>query len=306
MITDERRATILRIAEESGFVSLQRLMAEVGASESTIRRDLEYLDTQGQLHRTRGGAAYAGESLTDFDIRQHRASLQKRRIAERMAGLIMAGETVLLDGGTTTLEVARNLAGKSLQVVTNSLPIASLLMNQPGIELIFVGGYVYPKTGVALGDQAIRALKDINVSRLVMSAGGVTADGLFNSNALLVETERQMIEAAERVTLVADSSKFGQRALSQLCSLSAVDEVVTDDGLTQNWREVMEAGGIRLEVVDCHSAALSGQAEHTDRRSTLTPADGRKFRQHTGDRSTRHVIRRMASTCSGKGLFGVK
>ncbi|HIK92615.1 MAG TPA: DeoR/GlpR transcriptional regulator [Planctomycetes bacterium] len=253
MITDERRSRILQIAEESGFVSLQRLVAAVGASESTVRRDLEFLDAQGHLHRTRGGAAYAGDSLADFDVRQNRASVQKRRIAQRTAELISVGETVLLDGGTTTLEVAKNLNGKSLQVVTNSLPIASLLMNQPQIELIFIGGYVYPKTGVALGDQAISALTSINVSRLVMSAGGVTRDGLFNSNALLVETERQMISAAEHVTLVADSSKFGQRALSQLCPLDAVSEIVTDDGLSEEWKQTLRARGIALEVVDLTS-----------------------------------------------------
>ncbi|MDG1893377.1 MAG: DeoR/GlpR family DNA-binding transcription regulator [Fuerstiella sp.] len=250
MITDERRTRILQIAEESGFVSLQRLVSAVGASESTVRRDLEFLDAQGHLHRTRGGAAYAGDSLADFDVRQNRASLEKRRIAQRTAELISEGETVLLDGGTTTLEVAKNLNGKTLQVVTNSLPIASQLMNQPKVELIFIGGYVYPKTGVALGDQAISALKNINVSRLVMSAGGVTQDGLFNSNALLVETERQMISAAGRVTLVADSSKFGQRALSQLCPLSAVSEIVTDDALSEEWKQTLESAGIALDVVD--------------------------------------------------------
>ena len=257
MITDERRTRILQIAEESGFVSLQRLVAEVGASESTVRRDLEFLDGLGHLHRTRGGAAYSGDSLTDFDVRQKRASLQKRRIAQRTAELISAGETVLLDGGTTTLEVARHLSGKSLQVVTNSLPIASLLMNQPKIELIFIGGYVYPKTGVALGDQAIAALKSIHVSRLVMGAGGVAENGLFNSNALLVETERQMIAATQHVTLVVDSSKFGQRALSYLCPLDSVNEIVTDDGLTAIWRRTLEASGIALEVVEVsESSAL--------------------------------------------------
>lgn len=249
MITDERRDRILRIAEESGFVSLQRLVAEVGASESTVRRDLEFLDGQGHLHRTRGGAAYAGDSLADFDVRQHRASLQKRLIAQRTAELVKSGETVLLDGGTTTLEVARHLHGKSLQVVTNSIPIASLLMNDSEIELIFVGGYVYPKTGVALGDQAVAALKNINVSRLVMSAGGVTADGLFNSNALLVETERQMIAAAEHVTLVADSGKFGQRALSHLCPLESVNEIVTDDDLPEEWNQTLAKLGIQVEAV---------------------------------------------------------
>ena len=107
MITEERRSKILRIAEELGFVSLQRLVAEVGVSESTVRRDLEFLDANGRIHRTRGRAAFSGDTLTDFDIRQNQASLEKRRIAQRTAELILPGETVLLDGGTTTLEVAR-------------------------------------------------------------------------------------------------------------------------------------------------------------------------------------------------------
>ena len=257
MITEQRRAKILQIAEASGFVSLQRLVAEVQASESTIRRDLEYLDAQGQLHRTRGGAAYAGESLTDFDVRQTHASQQKQSIAQQTAELISAGETVLLDGGTTTLEVARHLTRKPLQVVTNSIPIASTLMNQPNVELIFVGGYVYPKTGVALGEQTIEALKQVHVSRLVMSTGGVMEDGLFNSNALLVETERQMIAAAEKVTLVADSSKFGQRALSHLCPLSAVQQIVTDSGLSPEWRQRLVDGGIALDVVEVPSHSVT-------------------------------------------------
>jgi DeoR family fructose operon transcriptional repressor len=249
MIVDERRSRILRITEESGFVALQRLVTEVGASESTIRRDLEYLDSTGLIQRTRGGAAFVGDSQPDFDARRTLASVEKQQIAQRMADLIAPGETVLLDGGTTTLEVARNLTGKTLQVLTNSLPIASLLMNRPEVELIFIGGYVYPKTGVALGELSVDALRKMHASRLVMSTGGVTADGLFNSNALLVETERQMIRTADRVTLVADSSKFGQRALSHLCSLSDVDEVVTDDGLSDDWRQVLESAGVRVEIV---------------------------------------------------------
>ncbi len=244
MLVEQRRSRILELVERMGFVSLQQLIAAVGASESTVRRDLEQLHTQGHIHRTRGGATYSGESLTDLAVRENRASLEKLAIAEHTAGLISDGETVLLDGGTTTLEVARHLTGKALQVVTNSLPIANLLMNQSQIELIFIGGYVYPKTGVALGDQAVEALRNIYVSRLVMSAGGVTSEGLFNSNALLVDTERQMIRSAERVTLVADHSKFGQRALSHLCPLEEVDQVVSDDRLSQEWQDALSERGI--------------------------------------------------------------
>ncbi len=253
MLVDQRRARILEIAERMGFVSLQQLVAVVEASESTVRRDLEYLDSQGHIHRTRGGATYSGDSLTDLSVRASQASVEKQAIAQHTASLISDGETVLLDGGTTTLEVARHLAGKALQVVTNSLPIASVLMNQEQIELIFIGGYVYPKTGVALGDQAVEALRNIYVSRLVMSAGGVTSEGLFNSNALLVDTERQMIRAAERVTLVSDHSKFGQRALSHLCPLDEVDQVVSDASLSQDWQDVLSERGISVRMAETTS-----------------------------------------------------
>src|SRR5687768_12294040 len=127
MLLDERRANVLQIVEKKGFVSLTELSEQVGASESTIRRDLEYLDGIGQIRRTRGGAAYVGESITEFEDRRTRALPQKQRIAQAAASLIESGEAVLLDGGTTTLEVAKQLIGKSLQVVTNSLPIVNLL-----------------------------------------------------------------------------------------------------------------------------------------------------------------------------------
>jgi DeoR/GlpR family transcriptional regulator of sugar metabolism len=249
MLVDERRSKILRIAESSGFVSLQQLVSEVGSSESTIRRDLEFLDASGQIQRTRGGAAFLATNQPDFDTRQHQSSVEKQSIARRTAELIQSGETVVLDGGTTTLEVARHLSGKSLQVLTNSLPIAQVLMNSPEIELILIGGYVYPKTGVALGELAMDALRKIHAHRLVMGTGGITAEGLFNSNALLVETERQMIRAAAQVTLVADSSKFGQRALTHLCPLDDVNEIVTDDGITEAWQHVLESAGLRVEIV---------------------------------------------------------
>ena len=128
MLLDQRRDSILNIVESKGFVSLQEIVDLVGVSESTVRRDLEQLERIGQIRRTRGGAAYVGESLTTFDERRGRALAEKQRIGKRAAELIGSGETILLDGGTTTLEVARNLAGKSLQVVTNSLPIVNLLV----------------------------------------------------------------------------------------------------------------------------------------------------------------------------------
>jgi DeoR family fructose operon transcriptional repressor len=248
MLLDERRRKILEAIEERGFISLHDLARRFPASESTLRRDLEYLDRVGQIRRTRGGAAYVGESLTAFEDRTVEAAPQKRRIAAAVAELIQPGETLLLDGGTTTYEVARALAGKPLQIVTNSLPIASLLVNRPEVELIFVGGYLYPKTGVALGALAVAALSGIRARRLVMSVGGLTEEGLFNTNSLLVETERQMIEAAEEVVVACDSGKFGRAALAKIAPLDVADRIVTDEGLSEQWRSVFQREQIEVTV----------------------------------------------------------
>ncbi|NOX54154.1 MAG: DeoR/GlpR transcriptional regulator [Planctomycetes bacterium] len=249
MLLDQRRERILQLVESKGFASLQELVEETGVSESTVRRDLEYLEGIRQIRRTRGGAAYVGESLTAFEERRTRALPQKQRIAKQVAEMVEPGEAILLDGGTTTLEVARQLVGKSLQVVTNSLPVVNLLVNQPQIELIVIGGYLYPKTGVALGPHAEAMLESIHVRRLIMSVGGITERGLFNSNSLLVETERRMMHAAEEVVVVADSSKFGHSALVHLCPLEAVDQMVVDSGISDTWQQRVREAGVKLTLV---------------------------------------------------------
>ena len=249
MLVDQRRQQILQITENKGFVSMVELVDQVRASESTIRRDLEFLDGIGQIRRTRGGAAYVGESLMPFDVRRTKAREQKAQIAEAAAALVEPGETILLDGGTTTLEVARELFGKPLQVVTNSIPIVNALVNSTQTELVVIGGFLYPKTGVNLGPLAVAALKSIHARRLFVSVGGITEAGLFNSNALLVETERQMIEAAEEVVVVSDSSKLGHSALAHLCSLDVVDRLVVDSGITEEWKQIVRRAGVELIVV---------------------------------------------------------
>ena len=250
MLPDQRREKILEYAEKNGFASLQKLSELLNSSESTIRRDLELLDGKGQVRRTRGGVAFVGESLTDFGERTTRALSEKQRIGRAVAELIEPGDSVLLDGGTTTLEVARHLVNRPLQVVTNSLPIAQLLIDSPQTELILIGGYLYPKTGVALGPIAVEALKKIRVRRMIMSVGGITEEGMFNSNTLLVEAEQKMLETAQEVIVVADSGKFGLNALAKLCDLDRPDRIFVDSGLSDSWRETLNATGVQLTIVD--------------------------------------------------------
>lgn len=249
MLLDQRRTSILEIIEKKGFVSLKEIADTISVSESTVRRDLEFLEGIGQIRRTRGGAAYVGESFSAFDDRKNIAIREKQRIGRFVADFISPGETIILDGGTTTLEVARNLSGKSLQVVTNSLPIVNHLVSVSDIEVIFLGGYLYPKTGVALGALTVAALKQIQARRLIMGVGGITEAGVFNSNSLLVETEQQMMAAADEVIVVADSTKFGHSEFARLCGLESLHRVVVDSGLPEEWRERIRSFGIELMVV---------------------------------------------------------
>ena len=171
--------------------------------------------------RTHGGVFYTGSSpkLPHFEERQPAQWDKKRAIAAARRQLIQDGDTLLLDGGTTTYEVARLLVGRHLQIVTNSLPVANLFASGASTDLVLVGGYVYPRTGVSLGPYANQMLANLSVRRTVLSVAGINDRGFFNSNLLLVETEQAMLHASEEVIVVADSAKFGHQSLAHLVPL---------------------------------------------------------------------------------------
>lgn len=256
MIADERRKRLTELVARRGFMSLVELARSLDASESTIRRDLDLLDSTGQLRRTHGGAISASDSIAvpAFEDRSRVSSDEKRQIGVAAARLVGDGETVLLDGGTTTYEVARHLCGRSVQVVTNSLPVAYLLAGDRRIDLTLVGGYVYPRTGVAVGQLAINFLGAIHAKRLIMSVAGVTERGFFNSNALLVETQLRMIAAVDEVVVVADHSKFGQQSLAFLCELGRIQKVVSDSGLAESHCRMVREAGLDLIVAESGEA----------------------------------------------------
>jgi DeoR/GlpR family transcriptional regulator of sugar metabolism len=250
MLVEERRQRVLDLVSARGFVVLSDVARQVGVSESTIRRDLEHWDQQGVIRRTRGGAIYLGDAaaLPPLEERSSSQLEEKRAVARVAAARIQDGDTILLDGGTTTLEVARLLVGRPVQVVTNSLPIATLLAGTRETDLVMLGGYVYPKTGVALGPLTVRMMDDVHCHMLVMSVGGITAKGLFNSNLLLVETERRMMRCAEEVVVVADHTKVGRQALAFLCGLGDVDTLIVDRDLSPAQRSLLEQADARLIV----------------------------------------------------------
>lgn len=267
MLPETRRRRLLELVSRQGFATLDELVKSLGVSESTVRRDLETLDLAGSVKRTHGGAVFAEEArgMPAFDDRARTAITEKRAIGETAAALVEDGDTVLLDGGTTTLEVARALIGRPVQIVTNSLPIAQLAASNPSTDLILIGGYVYPRTGVALGPLAIATMAGIRVRKTIMGAGGIMADGLYNQNLLLVETQRQMMTCGQEVMITADSSKFGRMALARLCGLDEIDHFVGDSALSDEQRTMLEKAGATV-----HAAPLDGEARasQTIRKAT--------------------------------------
>lgn len=260
-ITEARRAKLRDLIRSQGFVSIPDLRTALEVSESTIRRDLDYLESEGEAQRTHGGVFSTGPtaSLKIFEHRRADKWDKKRQIALAASQLIEDHDTVLLDGGSTTYELAKQLVGRPLQIVTNSLPLASLFASNDQVDLVVLGGYVHSRTGVTLGPYANQMLASLNVQTAVLSIAGADERGYYNSNLMLVETEAAMMRSADRTIVVADSSKFGKSSLARLCGLGEVDVVVSDAELSQSWQNRLADADVRLELADYERPAATDQ-----------------------------------------------
>ena len=162
--TEERRSRLLEVVRQRGFASLEELAVTMDVSSSTIRRDLDYLEETGEAKRTHGGVFYTGPSpkLPHFEQRQRFEWEKKKQIAACASQLVQDGDTILLDGGSTTYELAQRLVHRSLQVVTNSLPVATLFTSGANHDLVLIGGYVRQRTGVCLGPYANQMVRQLS------------------------------------------------------------------------------------------------------------------------------------------------
>jgi DeoR/GlpR family transcriptional regulator of sugar metabolism len=252
MLIAERQSLLQELIASRGMIDLETLAAELRVSQSTVRRDVDALVQRGLVTRTHGGVVWVGERDNGpsssvrpyaFDQRMDYQVQGKQRIARAARDLVRPGDTILLDGGTTTYYLARELVGVPLQLVTNSLPIANLFLNDEHVELVVVGGLLYPRYGVLLGPTAEHALESIHPKTLFFSVAGIHDGSLYNQNLLLVQSERRMMHQAQRVVLLADQSKFAQQALSRLCGLDQIDTIVTDEPpTTEDQARIQDAG----------------------------------------------------------------
>jgi len=253
----ERQRLILKAIEPTGFVSYRELEALLDASPATIRRDLSQLEGEGAIVRVRGGAKLPDEDRprgggllgTPFDqsITQNLAA--KLAIGRAAAALCAPGEGIMIDGGTTTLQMCPHLDGLDCQVLTNSLHIVNALLPQAGTRILVPSGSVFREQNIILAAAGEDSMPRFHAPKLFMGAAAVGRQGVMQADVVLVAAERRLIDRAEQLILLVDSSKFDTRSGTIVCDLDEIDVIVTDEGIPSAMREFLEAKGIRLIVV---------------------------------------------------------
>ncbi len=236
---------------------LEELAKKAEVSVSTVRRDLAILETAGNVRRTHGGARVVNPRSDEFTFsaRDTHQLREKEAIGRACAELIKPNQSLILDAGTTVYHVAR-----SPQILTNSLPVANFFASANRVEVVVSGGVIYPRLGVLVGPLAVEAFSKIHADAAIMSAGGITTEGVTNSHGLLIEIQRAMIHAAQRVIFCIDHTKFGRKSISPMCDLEVIDTIVTDSGAPGDLVAALRARDIEVVVAAPAGAdAAAGQ-----------------------------------------------
>ncbi|MFE3448271.1 DeoR/GlpR family DNA-binding transcription regulator [Nonomuraea sp. NPDC059194] len=249
MLQHLRHAEIMRQVRLSGATSVGDLARQLGVSPSTIRRDLEALDRDGTLKRVRGGALAGVDADDDLPFAAVAAidEQDKEAVAVRAAQLVRDGEVILLDIGTTTMRLARQLRGRRVTVVTSSLAVLDVLRADPVVELLLLGGMVRRTYHSLVGVLTEEALRQVRADRVFLGASGVLPDGrLLDSTLAEVPVKRAMIAAASQVVLLADRHKFPGTGALRVCGPEAVDVIVTNEGADETTLGNCVAAGVKV------------------------------------------------------------
>ena len=253
MLLEERHQVILEILESQPSVRVADLRDQFDVSEMTIRRDLYLLERKGLLRRVHGGAVntrgrsyeppYLSRAVVNREI--------KERIGQAAADLVQDGDSITLDVGTTTLEMAHHLQNKNnLTLITPSLHIANTLSQQPHIRLILTGGILRPGEMSLVGKHSESTFADYFVDKLFLGIGGIDISaGLTEFNLEDALVKKAMINNAKEVIVLADTSKFEQIAFAHVAPIDVIDRIVTDTSLEESIRSTLEARDIEVILV---------------------------------------------------------
>jgi DeoR/GlpR family transcriptional regulator of sugar metabolism len=249
---EERLDKILALLERENRLVTKDLPGLLNTTSVTIRKDLAYLEQQGLLKRTHGGAIrtkklYPGLALNE----KEKINLEeKRRIAKKAASLILKGDTIILDSGSTTSLIAKEIKHlQGITVITNAMNIANELM-ESDIEVVLIGGSLLKKTSTLVGPLADAALRKVTADKLFMGVDGVDFEiGLTTPNIQEAETSRVMMNISGEVIVVVDSSKFGRRSLGVISRVSEIDRMITTRELTESEIEMLKSKDVEPIIV---------------------------------------------------------
>ncbi|MEO1969299.1 MAG: DeoR/GlpR family DNA-binding transcription regulator [Sphingomonadaceae bacterium] len=258
MHATERERLILSELSRSGFISYRELEATLEASAATIRRDLSRLEEAGQLLRVHGGAKLADHpgneseptlSGTPFSksITQNLAA--KQAIGKAAASLCAPSEGIMIDGGTTTLQMCPHLDPLGLQVLTNSLHIVNALLPQENTRLLVPSGSIFREQNIILAPAGEESMPHFHAPKLFLGAAAVGKQGVMQADVILVAAERRLIDRADEVVLLVDSSKFRRSSGAVVCGLDEVDVIVTDNYVDEEIVKAIEDLGVRFVIV---------------------------------------------------------
>lgn len=251
----ERRRLIVDYVEKQGRATVEELAAKFNTSTVTIRADLEALARTAALTRSHGGAlpmVQPSASDTPLNIKEARWHAQKLRIGRTAAGMIRDGETIILDSGSTTVEIARHirhLQFESLTVITNALNIALELSDLPQIRVMMLGGLLRQTSYSLVGPDAEQTLARLSADRLFLGVDGLDpAIGVTTPDPLEASLNALMIRVSRKTVAVLDASKLGQRCLSVITPVTRLHQVITDTSAPKEMTEALRAAGVSVTL----------------------------------------------------------
>lgn len=250
MIT-ERWEKILDLVDRHGTVTVEEVSRELGVSMATVRRDLARVHQKGLIERTRGGAAAAPKVRMYHTLAESRRihPEEKERVGRAAAGLVNAGETLMIDGGFTTYQVARHIAAGRVTVVSNSFDVAQALVGRDDVTLLFIGGTLNLVTGTTVGPNTHEQILALWADKAILGADAVSpTQGLSSPHPDAAQTKRSMIRRSGRLIVVADHSKLGGSMLYHVAPVQAIATLVTDDGAEPAVLEAFRAAGVEVRV----------------------------------------------------------
>ncbi|MBE7169082.1 MAG: DeoR/GlpR transcriptional regulator [Williamsia sp.] len=252
MTATQRRDKILELIKEDGSAKVVDLSRLFKVTEVTIRQDLEKLDKDGLVVREHGGAFLKNieDQVRAFSLANQENMDKKERIAQKCLEFIESGDSIILDSGSTTTEIAKKLKDfKHLRVITNALNIAMMLGTEPGIELVVTGGEFKPPTLSLTGQKAADFFNGISVQKLFLATAGISLKaGLTYPSISDLVVKKAMIDAADTTYLVADSTKIGKSSFASLGALSLINCIITDADIEEKHKQLFHDNEIELII----------------------------------------------------------